>query len=89
MQQIVQGRMQDNGINRRIHRIEDPAQPGHEEDKPLVASDAGSPRPRTHWLASPPGYRSGSVLSAEGWVLRVHIGRDRLELFKVGVKVKH
>ena len=40
-EQIVQRRMQHDGINRRVHRIEDPSKPGDEQDQPLVAGDAG------------------------------------------------
>jgi hypothetical protein len=43
LEQVVQCRMEDDRVNRRIHGIEHPAKPGDEQDQPLVPRDTGSP----------------------------------------------
>src|SRR2546425_1212045 len=43
--------MEDDGVDRRIHRIEDPAEPGDEQDPPLVGRDAVTPGGGGRWGA--------------------------------------
>ena len=40
----MQRRVENDGVDGRVHRIEDPAEPRNEEDQPLIACDALSPR---------------------------------------------
>ena len=42
-QKIVQRGMQNDGVDRGIHGIEDPAEPGDEQDQPLIPSNAVAP----------------------------------------------
>ena len=42
-EQLMQRRMQDDGIDRGIHRIEYPAKPGDKEYEPLIARHAMCP----------------------------------------------
>jgi len=42
-QEIVQRRLQDEGVDGRVHRIEHPSQPSDEEHEPLVARDPVTP----------------------------------------------
>ncbi len=39
-EQLVQRRMQEQGVNRRIHGVKDPPQPGDKQHEPLVTRSA-------------------------------------------------
>ncbi len=58
LEQIVQRRVEDDRVDRRVHRIEDPAKPGDKQDEPLIARDALSPRLSAHEGLSHRGDRS-------------------------------
>ena len=47
-EQLLQRWMQDNGVDRCIHGIEDPSQPGDEQDEPLITRDAVAPGSVVH-----------------------------------------
>ena len=47
-QQVFQRGMEDDGVNRRVHGIEDPPEPGHQQDEPLIWSDAFAPGSWSH-----------------------------------------